>query len=854
MKFQLIDFQRRASEQLVTEIKKAQARYDADNGDLGAVVLEAATGAGKTVIATSVLEQLFFGSDFTEPIDQTTVLWVTSDPSLNAQTARKMQEASEKISDVRLIGQGASFDEKLFEPGVIYFLNTQAASVSARITKKSDTQTWTIWDTISNTVDQYGSRFLVIVDEAHHGVTEKVGASPTVINKILSGRRPVPVFIGISATAERLHKAIAQQNRLSRNVSVPIESVRESGLVKDRITLAPAADTSKVVADTTFVRLAVQKTLEFEARWAHYSLEHHEPRVLPALVVQLPDQKSDDQDFKSLIRAVVNAVMEEWPGLIAGNIVHTFGEHSPIDLGAGRAVRYMPPQDIQDAPDARVVLAKNAITTGWDCPRAEVLVSLRASAEHTPIAQLIGRIVRQPLARRIASDEALNKVHAFLPRFDRQTVMSVVQEFSGTEAGATAELVRLTLGYESPQTMREPLEVLSGLPSYVVPSQSSVPEVRRLHSLAALLDNDGVKPSAVAHANAFLNARLDAEADKLDASGELEPRRAAVSNASVHEMTMSIDGLFIDGAQTLVGTRLDAKNIDDVFRRATRKLKDGTAETYWGYLVERFPDDDPIEGKITVAALALDERVVRNIEQAAGSLIRDWFEEHGKAISVLPEADRARYARLLAESREPARRPAIVTAGFIEDAVSISAAPEATDDELRARIANDSQHNWPQHLYQNADGMYWKKPTPTDGLEREVLAAELGADDLVGWYRNPTGGDRALCIPYRTSSTGIWSRLFPDFVFFHRTRSGVAASIVDPHGLQLKDWTDKLRGYVDYADEHSSAFRAIFPLTVVDNVKLVLPMHDASVRGRVRTALESGEAIETIFASLGLRY
>ena len=60
---------------------------------------EAATGAGKTVIATSVIEQLIFGSDFTDPVDGTTVLWVTNDPSLNAQTARKMQEASEKISD-----------------------------------------------------------------------------------------------------------------------------------------------------------------------------------------------------------------------------------------------------------------------------------------------------------------------------------------------------------------------------------------------------------------------------------------------------------------------------------------------------------------------------------------------------------------------------------------------------------------------------------------------------------------------------------------------------------------------------------------------------------------------------------
>ena len=115
MKFHLLDFQRTASEALISEIKKAQARYENDPELLGAVVLEAATGAGKTVIATSVIEQLIFGSDFTDPVEGTTVLWVTNDPNLNAQTARKMQEASEKISDIRLIGQGASFDGESFD-------------------------------------------------------------------------------------------------------------------------------------------------------------------------------------------------------------------------------------------------------------------------------------------------------------------------------------------------------------------------------------------------------------------------------------------------------------------------------------------------------------------------------------------------------------------------------------------------------------------------------------------------------------------------------------------------------------------------------------------------------------------
>ena len=43
---------------------------------------------------------------------------------------------------------------------------------------------------------------------------------------------------------------------------------------------------------------------------------------------------------------------------------------------------------------------KMALSTGWDCPRAEVMMSFRRAEDHTYIAQLLGRMVRTPLARR----------------------------------------------------------------------------------------------------------------------------------------------------------------------------------------------------------------------------------------------------------------------------------------------------------------------------------------------------------------------------------------------------------------------------------------------------------------------
>ena len=74
----------------------------------------------------------------------------------------------------------------------------------------------------------------------------------------------------------------------------------------------------------------------------------------------------------------------------------------------------------------RVLIAKDAISTGWDCPRAEVMVSFRPAKDHTHITQLLGRMVRTPLARRIPGNDRLNSVDCLLPFFDTKTVEAVV--------------------------------------------------------------------------------------------------------------------------------------------------------------------------------------------------------------------------------------------------------------------------------------------------------------------------------------------------------------------------------------------------------------------------------------------
>jgi hypothetical protein len=109
---------------------------------------------------------------------------------------------------------------------------------------------------------------------------------------------------------------------------------------------------------------------------------------------------------------------------------HVLGDHSTQKFGRWE-VEWIEPQRVQDEHRVRVLVAKDAISTGWDCPRAEVLVSFRPAKDNTHITQLLGRMVRSPLARRVPGDERLNAVDCILPFFDRTTAVKVVRYLTG---------------------------------------------------------------------------------------------------------------------------------------------------------------------------------------------------------------------------------------------------------------------------------------------------------------------------------------------------------------------------------------------------------------------------------------
>ena len=154
------------------------------------------------------------------------------------------------------------------------------------------------------------------------------------------------------------------------NVVVDPAKVQESGLIKDTILLDIPDEVGDF--DTVVVRRATDKLKESSTAWAEYAKQQEEAHVVvPLMVLQFPNTPDPNEIGRAL-----DTIFERYPELPATSVAHVFGEHTTQRFG-NRDVPYIEPQRVQESTWVRIMIAKDAISTGWDCPRAEVMVSFR---------------------------------------------------------------------------------------------------------------------------------------------------------------------------------------------------------------------------------------------------------------------------------------------------------------------------------------------------------------------------------------------------------------------------------------------------------------------------------------------
>ena len=141
--------------------------------------------------------------------------------------------------------------------------------------------------------------------------------------------------------------------------------------------------------------------------WQQYCSEQHYAHVNPIFVVQVENAASGEISRTDLDEALRTIEARASYRFEKGEVVHAFGETQTIEIN-GLEVPYAEPSGINDNRKIKVVFFKESLSTGWDCPRAEAMMSFRRARDATYIAQLLGRMVRTPMQMRIQVDESLN--------------------------------------------------------------------------------------------------------------------------------------------------------------------------------------------------------------------------------------------------------------------------------------------------------------------------------------------------------------------------------------------------------------------------------------------------------------
>lgn len=859
MKFTLKDYQEEAVGKVLENLKKASKRWHEER-EKNAFSLSAATGAGKTVMAAAFFEALFHGDDSYnfEADSKATVIWFSDDPSLNEQTRFRLLEASDRLNFSDLVVVENTFNRDKFEAGKIYFLNTQKLGKKSLLVRghnssveedlqgelfpriKPDLRSQTIWDTIQNTIDDPNLTLYLVLDEAHRGMgkpTDNVAKEKsTIVKRLINGQgslSAIPIVVGISATVERFNIAMEMAESRTRLDNVVVDSVKvqASGLLKDTIILDIPEKVGKF--DTVLIRRAVHKLKDVSEAWEEYGkLQKEDKIVKPLMVVQVPNTPDHDE-----IGQALDTILKEWEVLKNESIVHVFGEHTNIVFG-NHSISYMSPERIQESQWVRVVLAKDAISTGWDCPRAEVMLSFRAATDRTHITQLLGRMIRSPLARRISGNDRLNSVECILPFFDSEAVEDVAEilmkggdeESSGPLEGRRV-LIHSKEVFPNSKISNDVWEKLTSLPSQSLPHRNTKP-IKRLTALAQVLSSDGLLENAGREAHELLHKVLDSA--KLRYSTELTSARQSVLTVEGKSLSVNIGegektfNDFVEYADFLV--------IENCFKRSARIISPDLARTYAEYLASKSTSNDSdeeklIEAHIEIASMGLVNELQEYLEYEADKQARKWFDDYRVAIKMLPEEKQNTYKEIKAWSRIPQDIELSKPSSWI-----------VATTLLNKDGSREPLPKYKNHLMIDKEGDF---PADLNTWEVAVLEKESSRKDFICWYRNPSHPSHdSLGIPYENN--GNYSMVRPDFIFFAKDKNGeIVVDVVDPHGIHFEDTLPKLDGLAIYAQKHKHLFRRFESVAKIGDKFRVLDLMDETVS----KAILKSEDPEKLFLS-----
>ena len=365
---QLKNYQEKSVEKLVERLS-ILLKSESDNLTC---VFKAPTGSGKTIIMADALKNLV---DENNDIDLA-FIWITVN-KLHDQSKIKIKSYYKDLQTI-ICSNFDSLQNNVIQTNEILFLNWNSINNSEKIIVRENEDGNNLSNVIQNTKED-GRTLILIIDESHH--TANTEKSQDIINDICP-----KITIEISATPKLSPDDI---------ITISHNEVRNEEMIKKSIFLNHELNDGNDINDE-ILKKALKKNAELKTQYVRNG-----SNVNPLVLIQLPNEQKGITDIKRELMYKLKTVYD------------ISVENGKLGIWLADRVDKINIDDIaENDNDVEVLIFKQAIALGWDCPRASILVLFKEWKSITFTIQTIGRIMRMPELKYYDNDE-LDKAHIY---------------------------------------------------------------------------------------------------------------------------------------------------------------------------------------------------------------------------------------------------------------------------------------------------------------------------------------------------------------------------------------------------------------------------------------------------------
>jgi len=353
-------------------------------------VFQSPTGSGKTIMVAKFIENLIKEL----PEEDFSFLWVSiGKGKLHKQSKKSLDRIFDGFPSVNLLEQEFFGSRTYIEQNEVVVVNWEKIRSKNRSTGEwknkvmRDGETVNFIEVLEKTKEK--RKIILIIDESHYASdAQRTNELREIIN--------ADVTLEMSATPKIQPSAQDMAKGIARFVYVDPKDVIEAGMIKKELiineNLGELVNDEKTSQDI-IIEASYNKRLELKEAYKNSGAN-----INPLCLIQLPNAEAGEAKRE---------VIEEFLG--DKGITESNGKLA-VWLSEDKSDGLDEISDFNS--EVEFLLFKQAIDTGWDCPRAHILVKLRDIQSYTFEVQTVGRILRMPQHKHY-EDENLNTGYIF---------------------------------------------------------------------------------------------------------------------------------------------------------------------------------------------------------------------------------------------------------------------------------------------------------------------------------------------------------------------------------------------------------------------------------------------------------